>query len=81
MYLPPHFEETNTKEIKHLIEEFALSILVVNTSEGLVANHIPLMLLNENVLVGHIAYNNDLHRNFIKNDDALAVFRGEESYV
>jgi transcriptional regulator len=81
MYLPTHFEETSIEEIKHLIEEFALSVLVVNTSEGLVANHIPLMLLNQNVLIGHIAYNNDLHRNFIKNDDVLAVFRGEDAYI
>ena len=38
MYLPTHFEETGTDEIRHLIEEFPLSVLIVNTNEGLVTS-------------------------------------------
>ncbi len=76
MYLPTHFEETGTNEIRHLIEEFPLSVLIVNTNDGLVANHIPLMFLNENVLIGHIARDNDLHSTFLRDKEVLAVFRG-----
>ena len=81
MYLPTHFEETDTNEIRRLIEEFPLSVLIVNTNDGLVANHIPLMFLNENVLIGHIARDNDLHSTFLRDEEVLAVFRGDDSYV
>ena len=75
MYLPTHFKETGANEIRHLIEEFPLSVLIVNTNDGLVANHIPLMFLNENVLIGQIARDNDLHSTFLRDEEVLAVFR------
>ncbi len=44
MYLPPHFEETDPSQIYELIDEFPLAVLVAQTEQGIVANHIPLML-------------------------------------
>lgn len=81
MYVPPHFEETDAKHIKQLIEDFPLAVLIVDTDEGLVANHIPILLLNENVLIGHIALNNDLHLRALSDKEALVVFRGEDAYI
>ena len=44
MYLPPHFEETDSSQIYDLIDKFPLAVLVAQTEQGLVANHIPLVL-------------------------------------
>ena len=44
MYIPKHFEENREEEIKRIIENFPLATLVANTKNGLVANHLPLLL-------------------------------------
>lgn len=68
MYIPKHFEENREEEIKRIIENFPLATLVANTKNGLVANHLPLLLnkvsKNKKVLIGHIAKTNNLHREF-----------------
>ena len=55
MYLPPHFEETDPSQIYDLIDKFSLAVLVAQTEQGLVANHIPLMLQDKQELLGQLA--------------------------
>lgn len=81
MYLPPHFVESNTSEIKELIEAFPLGVLVAHTTDGIVANHIPMMMLDDKVLMGHIAYNNELHKLLQNGDEILSIFKGHDAYV
>ena len=57
MYLPPHFEETDPSQICKLIDKLPLAILVAQTEQGLVANHIPLMLQGKQELLGRLALN------------------------
>jgi transcriptional regulator len=45
MYLPGHFSETDADEIRRLILGFPLAMLVADTADGLVANHIPMLML------------------------------------
>ena len=75
MYIPKHFEENREEEIKRIIENFPLAILVANTKNGLVANHLPLLLnkvsKNKKVLIGHIAKTNNLHRDLNDNDKVM----------
>jgi transcriptional regulator len=80
MYLPAHFTETEAHEIARLIADFPLAMLVADTAEGLVANHIP-MQMHDGRLVGHIARANDLHRSLADGAPVLAVFRGGDAYV
>lgn len=81
MYLPPHFEETDPGQVYELIDKFPLAILVAQTEQGLVANHVPLMLQDKQELLGHLALNNDLHQLLPSGKEILAIFRGEDAYI
>ena len=73
MYLPPHFEETDPSQSYELIAEFPLAVLVAQTEQGIVANHIPLMLQEKQELLGHLALNNDLHQLVSAGQEVLAI--------
>ena len=85
MYVPKHFEENREEEIKRIIENFPLATIVANTKNGLVANHIPLLLNKSSngkkVLIGHIAKNNTLHRELRNNDNVIFLFKSEDAYI
>lgn len=72
MYVPKHFEESREDEINRIIKNFPLATIVHSTKNGLVANHIPLLLNvvsnNQKMLIGHIAKNNTLHKEIIYNN-------------
>jgi len=81
MYLPPHFEETDTAVIAQLIAAFPLATIIGNGPQGLVANHIPLLLEGSDILIGHVALANDMHRIIEAGQPVLAIFRSEDSYI
>lgn len=81
MYLPAHFEETDAAEVAALMAAFPLACLVAATPEGLVANHLPLLVGPDGALIGHVALANDVHRLVAEGQEVMAVFRGEEAYV
>lgn len=81
MYIPAHFAETDAAEVAGLMDAFPLAVLVVQTAEGLVANHLPLLREGEGLLIGHIAKANRLHELVGDGAEALAIFRGEEAFV
>ena len=81
MYLPSHFEETDPSQVYELIDKFPLAILVAQTEQGLVANHVPLMLQDKQELLGHLALSNDLHQLLPSGKEILAIFRGEDACI
>ena len=81
MYLPRHFEETDPSQICKLIDKFPLTILVVRTEQGLVANHLPLMLQEKQELLDHFALNNNLHQFIPSGKEILAIFEGEDACI
>ena len=85
MYVPKHFEENRDDEINRIIENFPLATLVVNSKNGLMANHLPLLInksSNNNIeLIGHIAKANSLYREIEDNHDVLVIFRSEDAYI
>ena len=81
MYLPAHFAETDAAEVAALMAAFPLACLVAATPEGLVANHLPLLVGPDGALIGHVALANDVHRLVAEGQEVMAVFRGEEAYV
>jgi len=80
MYIPTHFAETSFENIKTLISDFPLSTLVVDTQEGLVAYHIPILMEGDD-LIGHIAKANDLHRMIVDGTEILTIFQGDDAYI
>lgn len=81
VYIPPHFNETDSKEIKSIIEACPLACVVAQSDHGLIANHIPLLDGPDSTLIGHVALANDMHRLIADNADVLTIFRGEDAYV
>jgi transcriptional regulator len=84
MYLPRHFEQTNPAALRALIHDHPLATLVTLGSEGLDANFVPLLLIEEAgkiYLRGHVARANTVWMCTRDSSEALAVFRGPDAYV
>ncbi len=81
MYVPEHFREVDAAAIKTLVETAPLACVVAHTQDGLVANHIPLLQADDDVLIGHVALANDMHRLIGDESEVLAIFRGSDGYV
>ena len=85
MYVPEHFRETRPDVLQAFIERHPLATLVAMTSDGLTANHIPMLSQlspgGGGWLRGHIARANSLWRGVEPRAAVLAVFTGADSYV
>ncbi len=85
MYVPSHFAETRIEVLHQLMRAHPLATLVTLTSEGLNANHIPMLLDPDPAplgkLRGHVARTNNLWRDFSPTVEALAIFQGTEAYI
>ena len=81
MYIPPHFQEISSDEISAIMEAAPLACIVAHSSEGLIANHIPLLAAPDGTLIGHVALANEMHRMVADGQDVLVIFRGEDGYV
>lgn len=81
MYIPPHFLERDASEIASILSHAPLACIVVQTEQGLVANHIPLLAAPDGTLIGHVALANDLHRLVPQGHEVLAIFRGADAYI
>ncbi|QDY68866.1 FMN-binding negative transcriptional regulator [Qingshengfaniella alkalisoli] len=81
MYTPPHFQETDADQITAIIKTAPLASIVAQTDDGLIANHIPLLLGPKRRLIGHVALANDMHRLIENGQDVLAIFRSDDAFV
>ena len=80
MYVPKPFEETDQGAIGDLLLANPLAMLVAQAEDGLVANHIPLLMVKDK-LIGHVAKANDLHEVLSDGAPVLAIFQGEDAYI
>ena len=81
MYLPNEFTETNANAIQDVIKSFPLATLVAQTSEGLTANQLPLLMVGSQKIIGHVAFANRFHELATPEQDVLAIFSGANAYV
>jgi transcriptional regulator len=85
MYIPNHFKQKNIDSLHFCIKENPFAILVANTENGLVANHIPFHIDTKKSRLGtlkaHIAINNSLHQIINDNDEVLVIFSAGNSYI
>jgi transcriptional regulator len=85
MYLPSQFAETRPEEIRRVIHQNSLGMLVTHTVAGLDANHLPFLLDADRgacgVLVAHVARKNTVWQDVTDGDDVLVVFRGAQGYI
>src|SRR5262249_11757109 len=85
MYTPAHFHEDRIDILHRLIGEHSLATLVTIGAEGLIANHIPLILDPEpapfGTLRGHVSRANPQWRDSLPDVPALAIFQGPHAYI
>ena len=85
MYNPVHFREQRTHVLHQLIREHSLATVVTLGKEGLIANHLPLVLDPEpaplGTLRGHLAKANSQWRDSLADVPALVIFQGPSAYV
>jgi transcriptional regulator len=83
MYVPAHFREQRAEVLHGVIRRAPLATLVIATSDGLEANHVPLLLRETpegTVLIGHVARTNPVWK-VEPSGDVLAIFNGAEGYI
>jgi transcriptional regulator len=79
MYIPDHFREARPEVLHDAIRRIGFATLVTHDAGGaLEANHLP-MLLDGNVLRGHVARANPVWK--AGEGTALAIFLGPHAYV
>jgi transcriptional regulator len=85
MYNPNHFREQRVEVLHELIGQNRLATLITLGPEGLVANHIPLILHPDpaplGTLFGHVARANALWRDSRPDVEAMAIFQGPDAYI
>jgi transcriptional regulator len=85
MYRPAHFREDRPELLEAFVAAHPLGALVLATPGGLVANHIPMLLVRDAaghaVLRGHVARANELWRVVAAGAPALVLFGGAQHYV
>jgi len=81
MYRPEHFDEKDQEVITRLMAQFPLATIVAQTKDGLVANHIPVLLEDDDRLIGHIAKANSLHQDLADGAEVLVIVRADDAYI
>jgi transcriptional regulator len=85
LYLQSHFEETDPGAIRSLVAGHPLGMLITAGPDGISANHIPLLLDEQRgergSLIGHVARNNALWREYDPALEPLVVFQGPSAYI
>jgi transcriptional regulator len=84
MYVPPLFAEDRPEELQAVIRSSSLPVLVSPVKDGdgvrMMATHLPLMLEGQ-LLVGHVARANKHWQLLDPSAESLAIFSGVEGYV
>ena len=81
MYIEDEFKEERPDEIQRIIREFPLASIVANTENGLVAEHIPVLLRENTHLLGHVSLSNSLFTQQIIDRQVMCIFKGKNSYI
>ncbi|MES2889924.1 MAG: FMN-binding negative transcriptional regulator [Pseudomonadota bacterium] len=85
MYSPSQFHQLDPAALQSLVVDHPLATLVLQSPQGLSADHVPLMLRPQEgglgALAGHVARANPLWRLASPTVDVLAVFQGPQAYI
>lgn len=84
MHIPAKFKQDNIEALLALIQQHPFATLVTLSEEGVVANHLPLSLIESAgklYLIGHIAKANSLWQSAKAFSEVLVIFHGPHSYI
>jgi transcriptional regulator len=85
MYVPAQFKEDRISVLHDAIRGIAFGTLVTIGTDGMTANHVPMLIDAEpkpfGMLCGHVARGNPQWRTAQPQTEALAIFTGPQSYI
>lgn len=81
MYIPPLYKNENSDELRRFIHHHGFGILVSQVDKKLWATHIPLVLTEDNKLLGHLSRGNKQWKELPDNEEVLAIFSGPHTYI
>lgn len=85
MYTPSHFEESRRSILHSFVRARPLAALVAQTSQGLTAEHVPLLIQESGegngVLQGHVARANPFWQEVSDGSEVLVIFQGPNGYI
>jgi transcriptional regulator len=85
MYTPKAFEVNDLPLLQEAMQQSGLATLVTNTSQGLIATHLPVMLDTTRgefgTLTGHVSRANVQWQETVPGAEALVIFLGLDTYV
>ena len=85
MYRPAHFQQNDPATLAAFMDSHPLAVLVAAPPTGIVANHIPLLRLQDAggrmLLHGHVARGNDFWKITPAESPVLAIFGGPDRYI
>ncbi|MGN2244881.1 FMN-binding negative transcriptional regulator [Frateuria sp. GZRR33] len=85
MHLPSLFAESRPEELRRIIHEYPLGMMVTNAAAGFEANHLPFILNDSRgapgLLLAHVARANPIWQEVRDGDPVLVVFRGAQGYI
>lgn len=85
MYIPEHFAEHDQEQLRRLIADHPLGILITLGADGLEANHLPFEMAVRNgelgALQGHVARANTAWQTSPPDQEALVIFQGPSAYI
>ena len=84
MYLPDPFQQNDPEKLRWLIANYPLATLAVNGAQGVVLDHIPLILTqagDRQVLQGHLFAKNPICQTLQIQSAVTVVFQGPNSYI
>lgn len=85
MYIPKHFRPESRDEILAHIKSFPLGLLISSGLEGILADPIPMILVQReggpDVLIGHLAIANPHVKRLESDSQVLVCFLGAQGYV
>lgn len=85
MYLPKHFAESDQTVLHDLIRTHPFATWVTQDDDGLLVNHLPMMLDTtrgaHGTLVGHVARANPVWRTALRQRPSIVIFQGPQAYV
>jgi transcriptional regulator len=85
VYIPEAFREDRPEVLHAFIERHPLGALICATADGLIANHIPMILTvgadSSPLLRGHVARANPIWKNIAPDTSVLVIFGGANHYI
>jgi len=81
MYTPALFKNENQEELREFIRQNGFGILVSQVEKKLWATHIPLVLTDDNKLLGHISLGNKQSKALPNGEEVMVIFNGPHTYI